>query len=332
MDWPGILLLATFMNGAMAVIIWGSYLDWTTSPWICLAIASMVVAVPLFVWRELVTPQPVTDVRMFANRTVALAMISLGCYAAAYVGTLLILPGYSLLRGYPAFTTGLMMLPPSAVLLASLLTSGLISDRTHTVRTMQAGLVIIAVASWQLTRLDLYTSKYWIVAVLSVWTVGIGMVLPTALRLTFQGQTPEQVNRTGSIKTMLRLGSIIIGGNVGAVVVTRGTDWGLDHLGSNVTALDPAVIDTTGRLAVHMQHVGATVETAGQQADAVVGWWFHQNAAALGYQRVMWYFVALNAAGLVAALLIRAKPEPSILDTDDPTTLGGLLGKPAGRA
>ena len=126
------------------------------------------------------------------------------------------------------------------MILASCLASGFVRGRKWTVIALWVGLAVNLVGGLWYLQADLYTGKYTIVVMLSVWALGAGLVMPTATRLTFAGQDPKAVRQLAGVKVSLRFVMTILASFAAALVIQRGTDIGQDRLRQHVTRNNPA--------------------------------------------------------------------------------------------
>ena len=78
------------------------------------AAGGVLAALALFIWRELVAPEPFLHLGGFAFRTVALTMLASAFWCAALYGVAIQLPDCLLVLGYEHWKTGWVILPDGA--------------------------------------------------------------------------------------------------------------------------------------------------------------------------------------------------------------------------
>ena len=84
--------------------------------------------VALFVWRELVVPEPFIELRGFTYQTVALTMLASAFWCASLYGVAIQLPDCLLLLGYEHWKTGWFTLPMGLIVLAVMFLGGFVRD------------------------------------------------------------------------------------------------------------------------------------------------------------------------------------------------------------
>ncbi|MHB1837186.1 MAG: MFS transporter, partial [Solirubrobacteraceae bacterium] len=128
----------------------------------------------MFVRHSLRTPDPLIDVRLFANRVFGAASGTLMLVVIAVFGGLLLLPLYlQVVRGEPPLNTGLLLAPQGFGAMISMPLAGWLTDRTGVGRIVPVGLTLVAIAFLGLTQLGAHTS-YWLFGV-TLFVMGLGM-------------------------------------------------------------------------------------------------------------------------------------------------------------
>src|SRR5262249_50197306 len=98
-DFVGAGLFMAIFGLVLFLLYRGNYLGWGVSTPIVTAAVALLAAAALFLWRQLVAPEPFLHVGGFAYRTVALAMVASGFWCAAMYGVAIQLPNGLLLLG-----------------------------------------------------------------------------------------------------------------------------------------------------------------------------------------------------------------------------------------
>jgi EmrB/QacA subfamily drug resistance transporter len=240
----------------------------------------------LFVRHGLRTHDALIDLRLFANRTFAVASGTLILVIIAVFGGMLLLPLYlQVVRGESAMDTGLLLAPQGFGAMLAMPIAGRLTDRTGVGRIVPVGLTLVALSFLGLTQLEADTS-YWLLGA-ELFLMGVGM--GATMMPTFSGAM--QTLRTAAIaraSTTLNINQQVgasIGTAVLSVLLTSALASRLPGGGASQgigTALPPAVRE---RLAPLMAEAfGATF------------WW------ALALVGVAFVFAL--------ALLPKSKPEP----------------------
>jgi MFS family permease len=329
-----VTLLGSALSAALFLMLRGAYYGWLDSNLVAFVILAAVLGLAGFVWTALKASDPLVNLRLGAFPTLAATLPVIGIFGGAVVGVLNTLPSYLNLRGYPSAVAGWIMFVPAVVMVASCLATGFVFGRVRTVVTLWAGLALNLIGGLWLLDADLYTSKRTIVAMLCIWAVGVGLVLPTALRLTFSGQTPAAVQRLAGVKVALRFAATVLGAFTASLIIQRGADTGQDLLRQKVTEDNTAYRQVITRVRQHVITHGSHPAIAAEQAGTVVGNWVAYNAQMIGHRAGRRYLSMLTAVALFIAFFIRFRSETSILADDllDFGWLGGHEGPPKSEA
>jgi hypothetical protein len=209
------------------------------------------------------------------------------------------------LRGYQWWQGGLVMLPAlAAVLLALVVGTGWGTDGNRKVR-MVLGLGGMALATWHLSVLDLYTSKYWLAAALAVWALGAGLAVGPVMLTVFEGLSQDEVMRSAGVFNIMRSLPTFIIGTTLITLWTQATDANFDWLRQKITYNRPIVAEATRQPERHFVGRGSGVVKSGAQAHATLGKWVHANSRAFALQTILQYLALATALGPGLILFVR---------------------------
>ncbi|MFC5403334.1 MDR family MFS transporter [Cohnella soli] len=172
----------------------GSWSD----PEVYWTITAGVIALILFVLRQLKLPEPVMDLRAFKFPMFSLVTVLLVVVMMTLFSTMMLLPMFlqtALLM--TAFKSGLIMLPGSIIngILAPV--SGKLFDKFGPRVLVIPGLVLIILAIWMFTGVDVGTSTGYIVTIHIIMMIGISMVMMPA-QTTGLNQLPRSLYPHGT--------------------------------------------------------------------------------------------------------------------------------------
>src|ERR687886_548930 len=129
LDWLGIVLGPLGFAALSFGVSQSTYAGWT-APATLGGIGVGLVALVLFVWRELTTDDPVLELRVFRGRDFSLGILTQWTAFAAMFGTFFLIPLYlQQVRGYGALETGLYTLPIAVASAIFMQISGRVFDR-----------------------------------------------------------------------------------------------------------------------------------------------------------------------------------------------------------
>lgn len=88
----------------------------------------------------------------------------------------------------------------------------------------------MSIATWQLTRIDLFTDKEWVSLIVAIWAGAIGLVSSPVICMSLDNLRPEEAANSSSIKNLARvLPGAICGGVIG-IASERAADTYFDAL------------------------------------------------------------------------------------------------------
>src|SRR5216683_631914 len=126
-----------------------------TAPSTLASIGVGVVALLLFIWRELATTDPVLELRVFRSRDFTLAILTQWAGFGAMFGSSFLIPLFlQQVRGYGSFETGLFTFPQAVAAAIFMQISGRAFDRFGARPPVLFGLSMIVAAMWLMSRLS----------------------------------------------------------------------------------------------------------------------------------------------------------------------------------
>ncbi len=109
--------------------------------------------VTAFVFHTFRPEHPLLDLRLFQNRNLTVAIITMFLFAAAFFGGLLLVPTYfQEVRGESTLMAGLLVAPQGIGAMLTMPIAGTLSDRIPVGRIVPVGIVLIVIGMFGLTR------------------------------------------------------------------------------------------------------------------------------------------------------------------------------------
>jgi DHA2 family multidrug resistance protein len=310
-DWSGLALLTVGLGTLQVLLEEGNENQWFQSRYIQELGLVAGVGMFLFVWREVTTRHPAVDLRLLKNPAFASATALGGLLGMGLYGALFLLPLFlQQLLGYPAYDSGMAMVPRALAMAVVMPIAGRLYNRLGPRLLVGAGLAITALSFWQLGHLTSAVG-FWDIFWPQAWQgVGFGLIflaLSTAALATVP--RPEMTAASGLYNVTRQVfGSVGIA--VSATMLTSLTSRYHDHLVGYVTAYDPATWRSLTALTAAMQRHGCDAFTAHQRALAMLDAIVHRQAAVLAYNHVFLLSTLVFVAGLPLALLLRQGGRP----------------------
>ncbi|TMC83966.1 MAG: DHA2 family efflux MFS transporter permease subunit, partial [Chloroflexi bacterium] len=141
-----------------------------------------VIFLSLFVTAEIIIAnrggQPLLDLRLFANgpfRTgiIASVFVIFCLFSGLFIFTIYL----QTIRGLSAFQAGLILLPQALASMVSVIIGGRLVDRIGVRAVMIPGLLILALATWQLTLVTTYSPYWWIQIMFILRGLALGLTI-----------------------------------------------------------------------------------------------------------------------------------------------------------
>ncbi|GAA3377881.1 hypothetical protein GCM10020367_55300 [Streptomyces sannanensis] len=245
-DWAGAFFITA---AACLLLIWvtfaGDKYDWLS--WqTCAMVGGSIVLALIFLFVETRASEPIIPLRLFRNRTIALASLaSLFVGVAMFAGTVFFSQYFQLARGKSPTMSGVMTIPMIAGLFVSSTVSGQIITRTGRWKAWLVTGGVLLTAGLGLLGTMRYDTPYWHLAVyMAVTGLGVGMMMQNLVLSTQNQVAPQDLGSASSVITFFRsLGGALGVSVLGSVMSTRVTHYveeGLAELGPKGAALGSA--------------------------------------------------------------------------------------------
>ncbi|QFQ98564.1 MFS transporter [Streptomyces phaeolivaceus] len=236
-DWAGAFLITA---AVCLLLVWvtfaGDKYDWVS--WQTYAMVGGTVALlAVFLLVESKASEPIMPLRLFRNRTIALASLaSLFVGVAMFAGTIFFSQYFQLARDKSPTMSGVLTIPMIAGLFVSSTVSGQVITRTGRWKAwLLAGGVLVTSGLGLLGTLR-YDTPYWHVAIfMALLGLGVGMMMQNLVLCTQNQVAPGDLGAASSVVTFFRsLGGAIGVSALGAVLshrITHYAEEGLAKLG-----------------------------------------------------------------------------------------------------
>ena len=229
-DLPGALLLSGALLALMVPLTEGERWGWGSPETLGLLGLSLALFV---VWGlvELRMPSPMVDMRMLAHRPVLLTNVTTMISGFALFSCFVLLPAFveaPSARGYgfgaTATEAGLYLLPSSVAMLFTGPLAGLVGRRTGMKWPLAGGMAAVAAAAVILSQAN---GEPWQVLVASgLLGGGVGAAFAAMVALIAENVDPREMGVATGMNTVVRLIGAVVGGQIGAALLTTQTITG----------------------------------------------------------------------------------------------------------
>jgi EmrB/QacA subfamily drug resistance transporter len=223
-DVPGALLLSGALIALMVALTEGEHWGWSSPPIVGLGLLSALLFVT---WSlvELRVQEPMVDMRMLCHRPVLLTNLTTMISGYALFSCFVLVPTFVQApdgRGYgfgaSPTEAGLFLLPASVAMLFSGPLAGLVGRRYGPKWPLAAGMLVVAVAATLLSQVH---GQPWQVTVASAALgLGVGAAFAAMVALIAENVDPREMGIATGMNTVVRVVGAVIGGQIGAVLLT----------------------------------------------------------------------------------------------------------------
>ncbi|GAA2873424.1 MDR family MFS transporter [Streptosporangium fragile] len=212
-DWTGAILLSVGITALVLITTWGGNdYEWG-SPQILTLAAVAVVSLALFVPVERRAAEPIMPLNLFGNRNFTLISLVGFLLGFAMFGAINFLPLFQqTVQGASATNSGLLLLPMmGAAMVVSLFVGRAITTTGKYKVYPVLGGVIMAVAMWLLSLMDVHTPAWQTGVFIAVLGLGMGFLMQTTMLIAQNSVEQKDLGVSSSASTFFRS----IGGSFG---------------------------------------------------------------------------------------------------------------------
>ncbi len=212
--------LAMFLYGVSSIPGEGTFFSAKVMGWGSAGLA-LLVAFVIYSFRP---EHPLLDFRLFQNKNLTVAVLTMFIFAAAFFGGLLLVPTYfQQVRHEDALHAGLLVAPQGIGAMLTMPIAGALADKKPVGRIVPFGLVAIILGMFLLSRVD-GTTSYWgyIIPVLFLMGLGMGGTMMPIMTSAIKTLTAHQVARGSTLINIAQQIASSVGVAIMSVVLTNG--------------------------------------------------------------------------------------------------------------
>ncbi|HET8988540.1 MAG TPA: DHA2 family efflux MFS transporter permease subunit [Humibacillus sp.] len=251
--------LALFLYGISSIPGEGTFVSKKVLVPFCIGLAMLVA----FVFYSFRPKHPLLDLRLFRNRRLSVATITMFLFAAAFFGGLLLVPTYfQQVRGEDTLHAAFLMVPQGIGAMITMPIAGALTDRIPVGRIVPFGLLLITGGMFALTQVGTDT-PYWgfMIPVLFIMGLGMGGTMMPIMTSALKTLASHQVARGSTLLNITQQIASSVGVAVISVVFTNYLTAAPLAIPAIAAQKDPTLVDQVGGPA-------AVEEGLAQAADA----------------------------------------------------------------
>ena len=315
-DTLGLSLLAVTMTSWEVLVSKGQEWDWFGDPFLRvqgLALLFVLGLVGLII-RERRYDNPLINFRTLKDPNFRVCCMIIFCaFATLYANSVSLPALLQSLFGYDATTSGLVLSPAAIVSIIMLAIVGWLLGRGVDARyLMAAGLFVLGIGGYWMSRLNLEISPWQIVWPRVVFIMGLSTIFAPLNVAAFINIPPQLRGAAVGLLALLRNEGGSVGTSLAQTIQQRRDQFHSLRLGENLDPLNPAVnsyVDQTQR--VFLQQSGDPV-AANQVALQSLANLREQQSSSLAYFDVFFIFAVVAVALIV--LVFFMKPSVAVKD------------------
>ncbi len=216
-DYLGFWLMAIWLGTMQLVLDKGQEADWFEADWIYITTVVCVVAFVGFIARELMSREPIVQLRILADRNFSVGTLIATMYGFALYGVTALLPLFlQTLMGYSALDSGLAVCPRGMGSMLAMIIVGMLVNRVDGRLLLACGFVGFGYSTILLSHINL---------AISMWSVAVpnflngfagGFIFVPLTTMTMSRLRKQEIGNAAGVYNLMRN----IGGSIGIATVT----------------------------------------------------------------------------------------------------------------
>jgi DHA2 family multidrug resistance protein len=307
LDLIGVGLMITGLGALQLMLEQGERNDWFASGFIIRLLIVAIVGLVAFIWRELTIEHPAVDLKILRNVSFTSATALGGVLGMALMGSLFLLPVFlQNLLGYPAFKSGIALMPRSLAMAVIMPIGGRFYNKLGPRVLVGSGLVVSGFSFWDLSHLTLDVG-YWDLFWPQVFQgIGFSLIFVALSTAALAAIPKPQVTAATGLYNLARniFGSVGIA--ICATQLSAGTSRYHAMLADHVNVTNSAAVTWLQTVTAGlMARTGADLQTARAMAMRMLDGMLMRQAAVLSYNRVFVLVSVLFVIALPLVLLLK---------------------------
>ena len=305
-DIVGFLLVATFLGALELVLDRGQTEDWFGSSFIivttCICVLALLGSIPWLLTKQ----NPVIDVRLLASRQFGSCVIVMLATGAILIATTQYVP--QVLQenyGYTATWAGLALSPGGLVTMMMMFIVGRLSSIIQPKYLIAVGATIIALAMYDMTRLNPELNFGFFVWSRAILGLGLPLIFIPITSASYDGLRPDQTDQASALINAARNTGGSIGVSIASNVLAHREQWHQSRLVEHVVPSDPNYMQSLNTIQRFFMQSGSTAADAQQRAIGFIGQQVQQQASYLAYIDVFYTLAVISACTIPLALILR---------------------------
>jgi len=165
---------------------------------------------------------PLVELRLFRNRNMTVAVITMSLFAMAFFGASLLFPLYfQQVRGETALTAGLLLAPQGLGAMLTMPPAGILADRIGPGKVVLVGITTIIVGMGMFTQVSADTSYLYTSAGLFIMGLGMGATMMPVMSAALATLTDHNIARGSTLMNIVQQVAASTGTAVFSMLLTN---------------------------------------------------------------------------------------------------------------
>jgi DHA2 family multidrug resistance protein len=207
--------------------------------------------------------------------------------------------------GYTATWAGLALSPGGLITMLMMFVVGRLSSRFQPKYLIAIGMAIIAVAMWDLTRLNADLNFGFFVWSRFYLGIGLPLIFIPITSASYDGLRADQTDQASALINAARNTGGSIGVSIASNVLAHREQWHQSRLVEHIVPSDPGYTSTLQHVTQFFTERGSNAIDAQSQAMAWIGGQVQTQASYLAYIDVFHVFMVIALLMVPLALILR---------------------------
>ena len=284
------------------------------APYILICFAISLIALAVFITRELTTEHPLIDLRLLGNHNFGMGGIFMIIFGMGMFGSTFLLPLYlQNSMDYTALQSGMVFLPVGIIQGCIAPFVGITSDRINPKIPIFIGICLLTISFYVNTDFSFMSEHRYVMTSLYLRGFGMGMIFTPLNTLSLLSLPREKMAQASSIMNTNRQ----IGGSLGVAIMstllTARTNFHSQVYGQAISAQSEAFKDVTRNMAFQLQqHAGSSYGVALAQSRAIVAAHVGTQSFIDGINDDFLMAASITILGLIPILLMKSKRRAAV--------------------
>ena len=314
-DVLGLSLMTVGLGALQVMLEQGERNDWFSSEFIIYLSLVAAFGLILFVWRELKVENPAVNLHILKDINFSSATFLGGILGLALMSSLFILPLFlQQLLNYPAFDSGLALMPRSVAMALIMPLAGRIYNRVGPRLMIGLGLLLNGISFYQLSILSLSVGFWDIFFPQFLQGVGFGLIFVSLSTAALSTIEKHMLTAASGLYNVVRQVFGSVGIALAATILTRGENANRALLMEHITAFGNTGAEMLRNLSQYFSSQGMDMIDAQNKALKAVEGIVMRQASMISFNHVFFliavlFFISLPLIFLISDLRRETGPE-----------------------